>query len=261
MESTPGTRSTEAHPAAVSWARQDSATSRSPPITRMRVPARGSSSILGHDGGHDSRPARGQGRRGLPDRSADRTRRHGPRLPGRAPQPASPRRDQDHRARAGGGVRVPRALQPRGAHRRRAAAPEHRDRLRRGRGGRAALPRDAVHRGQRPLRGPAHPGPSAPVSRARRVPPGRGRARRSPCPGADPSRRQARQRADRGPHRVPDRLRPDEADGRHPYPVDQGRRRRRDDPLRRARADRGRQRRRAHRHLLARLRRLPLPLG
>ena len=43
--------------------------------------------------------------------------------------------------------------------------------------------------------------------------------------------------------------------------ADQGGRRRRHDPLRRARADRGRPGRRAHRHLLARLPALPLPVG
>ena len=58
--------------------------------------------------------------------------------------------------------------------------------------------------------------------------------------GPDPPRRQARQRADRGPHRVPHRLRPDEADRGHAHAADQGRRRGRDDPLRGARADRGR---------------------
>ena len=225
------------------------------------MPARASSSILDHDGGHDSGPASRPGRSGLPDRGAHRARRHGPGLPGRAPQPAPARRDQDHRARAGGGVGLPRALQPRGADRRRAAAPEHRDGLRRRRGGRAALPRDAVHRGLRPLERAAQPGPAAALPRARRLPPGRRRARRRPRPGPDPPRRQARQRADRGSHRVPDRLRPDQADRGLAHAADQGRRRRRHDPLRRAGADRGRARRHAHRHLLARLPRLPLPLG
>ena len=156
---------------------------------------------------------------------------------------------------------LPRALQPRGADRRRAPAPEHRDGLRRGRGGRPALPRDAVHRGLRPLDRAAQPGPAAPVPRARRLPPGRRRARRRALAGPDPPRRQARQRADRGPHGVPDRLRPDQADRGVADAADEGGRRGRDDPLRRAGADRGRPRRRAHRHLLARLPRLPLPLG
>ena len=93
--------------------------------------------------------------------------------------------------------------------------------------------------GSRPLRGAALPGPAAPVPRDRRLPPGRRRARRRARPGPDPPRRQARQRADRGPHRVPHRLRPDEADRGHAHAAHQGRRRRRHDPLRRARADRG----------------------
>ena len=155
---------------------------------------------------------------------------------------------------------LPRALQPRGADRRRAAAPEHRHGLRRRRGGRPALPRDAVHRGLRPRLRAAQPGPPAPVPGDRRLPPGRRGARRRARHGADPPRRQARQRADRGPHRVPHRLRPDQARRGHADPADQGRRRRRHDPLRRAGADRGRPRRRAHRHLLARLPALPLPL-
>ena len=55
-------------------------------------------------------------------------------------------------------VGLPRALQPRGADRRRAAAPEHRHGVRRRRGGRPALPGDAVHRGLRPLRRAARQG-------------------------------------------------------------------------------------------------------
>ena len=149
-------RSTDGLPAAVSSAPRASAASRFPPITSTRVPARTSSSILRHDGGHDSGPPPGQGRRGVPDRGTDRPRRHGRRLPGGAPQPAPARRDQDHRPRAGRDVGLPRALQPRGADRRRAAAPEHRHGLRRGRGRRPALPRDAVHRGLRPRRRAAH---------------------------------------------------------------------------------------------------------
>ena len=258
--SSAGTRSTDGLPAAVSFLRRDSAATRFPPITSTRVPARASSSILNHDGGHDSGPAPGQGPGRLPDRGADRARRHGPRLPRRAPEAAPARRDQDHRSRAGRERGLPRALQPRGADGRRAAAPEHRDGLRRGRGGRPAVPRDAVHRGLRPLDRPAQPGPAAPLPRARRLPPGRRRARRRPRPRPDPPRHQARERADRGPHRVPDRLRADEADRGQPDAAHPGGRRRRHDPLRRAGADRGRPGRRAHRHLLARLPRLPLPV-
>ena len=180
---------------------------------------------------------------------------------GRAPQAPAPRRDQDHRARARRERGLPRPLQPRGADGRRAAAPEHRDGLRRGRGGRPAVPRDAVHRGLRPLDRAAQPGPAAAVPRARRLPPGRRRARRRPRARHDPPRHQAGERADRGPHRVPHRLRADQADRGQPDAAHPGRRRRRDDPLRRARADRGRPGRRAHRHLLARLPRLPLPHG
>ena len=43
--------------------------------------------------------------------------------------------------------------------------------------------------------------------------------------GPDPPRRQARQRADRGPHGVPDRLRPDQAHRRHAHRADPRRRR------------------------------------
>ncbi len=212
-----------------------------------------------HDG-HDNGPASGQGRRGLPDRGADRARRHGPGLSGGTSQPEAARGDQADRARPRRGGGLPRALQPRGADRRRAPAPEHRHRLRRRRGGRPALPRDAAHPGLRPRRVPAHPGPAAAVPRARRLPPGRGRARRRARPGPDPPRRQARERPDRGPDGVPHRLRPDEADRRLAHPAHARGRCRGDDPLRRARADRGRPRRRAQRHLLARLPRLPRAL-
>ena len=60
--------------------------------------------------------------------------------------------------------------------------------------------------------------PPAPVPRDRRLPPGRLRARRRARDGPDPPRRQARQRPDRGPHGVPDRLRPDQAHRRHRTP-------------------------------------------
>ena len=225
------------------------------------MPARRSSSIARDDDGHDNGPASGQGRRGLPDRGADRARRHGPGLPGRAPEPGAPRRDQADRARPGRGGGLPRALQPRGADRRRAPAPEHRHGLRRRRGGRPALPRDAAHRGLGPRRVPPQPGPAAPVPGARRLPPGRRRARRRPRAGPDPPRRQARQRADRGPHGVPHRLRPDQAGRRLAHPAHARGRRGGHDPLRRARADRGRPGRRAQRHLLARLPRSTTALG
>ena len=103
--------------------------------------------------------------------------------------------------------------------------------------------------------------PAAALPRDRRLPPGRLRARRRARDGPHPPRRQARQRADRGPHGVPDRLRPDQAHGRHPHGADPRRRRRRHDPLRRARADRGRPGQRPQRRLLARLPALPLPHG
>ena len=61
------------------------------------------------------------------------------------------------------------------------AAPEHRHRLRRGRGRRHAVPGDAVHRGLRPrARCCATDGPPAALPRDRRLPPGRRRARRRP---------------------------------------------------------------------------------
>ncbi len=164
-----------------------------------------------HDAEHDNRSSSRQGRCRLLHRGADRARRDGPGLPGQAHQPAPARGDQDHRARAGREPEVPRALQPRGAHRRRAASPEHRDGLRRGRAGRPALYRDAVHRRLRPRQRAERAGPAAPLPRARRLLPGRRRTRHGPRARPDPPRRQARQRADRGAHRVPDRLRPDQA--------------------------------------------------
>ena len=114
-----------------------------------------------------------------------------------------------------------------------------------GEAGRPALPGDAVHRGLRPLLRAAQPGPPAPLPRDRRLPPGRRRARRRARHGADPPRREAGERADRGPHGVPHRLRPHQARRGHADAAHQGGRRRRHDPLRRPGADRGRPRRRA----------------
>ena len=233
------------------------AASPSPPAMSTRVPA-SASSIIEHHGG-TSGPAPRHRDRGLSDRGAHRPRRHGRGLPRPAHEPAAARRDQDHRP----GVRrhqgLPHALHPRGADRRRPPAPEHRHGLRRRPVGRDALHRDAVHPRLGPRGDPARGGPAAPLPRDRRLPPDRLGARRRARHGADPPRRQARQRADRGPPRVPHRLRADQALGRRDGRPDPGRRARGDDPLHRAGADRGRPGRRPHRRLLARVPALPLP--
>ena len=202
-----------------------------------RVPA-SASSIIDHHGGTRRPTPRHRDRR-LPHRRADRPGRHGRGLPRAAHEPAAPRGDQDHRP----GVRrhqgLPLALHPRGADRRRAPAPQHRHGLRRRAVGPDALHRDAVHPRLRPRGDPQRGGPAAALPGDRRLPPGRVGARRRARHGADPPRRQAGQRADRGPPRVPDRLRADQALRRLQVGADPGRRAGGDDPLRRARADRG----------------------
>ena len=106
-------------------------------------------------------------------------------------------------------------------------APEHRHRLRRGRGRRHAVSGDAVHRGLGPRADPHHRRPPEALPGDRRLPPGRRRARRRTRAGPDPPRRQAGQRADRGPQRVPDRLRADQAPRGGDAQVTMRRRRRR----------------------------------
>ena len=235
-----GTRSTDGLPAAVNCERRDSATSRFPPITRTRVPARTSSSILRHDGepttdphlgrvvaGYRIEERIGRGGMGLVYRAEHLNLRRRAAIKIIAPELAEAsgfRERFNHEARIAAALQHPNIVTVYDA----------------GEVGRPALPRDAVHRGLRPLRGAARAGPAAPVPRDRRLPPGRRRARRRARPGPDPPRRQARQRPDRGPHRLPHRLRPDEAHRGHADAADQGGRRRRHDPLRRAGADRGR---------------------
>ena len=185
------------------------AASPSPPAMSTRVPA-SASSIIEHHGG-TRRPAPRHRDRRLSHRGAHRAGRDGRGLPRPAHEPAAAGGDQDHRP----GVRrhqgLPHALHPRGADRRRPPAPEHRHGLRRRAVGRDALHRDAVHPRLGPRRDPARGGPAAALPGDRRLPPDRLGARRRARHGADPPRRQARQRADRGPPRVPDRLRADQA--------------------------------------------------
>ena len=88
--------------------------------------------------------------------------------------------------------------------------PERRHGLRRRRGRRPAVHRDAVRPRPRPLADPARGAPPRALPRARHRPPGRRRARRRARARPDPPRRQARQRPDRRPPRLPDRLRPDQ---------------------------------------------------
>ena len=197
-------------------ARRDSATSRFPPITRTRVPAR--SVVIHtarHDGGHDNGPASGQGRRGLPDRGADRPRRHGPGLPGRAPEPAraaprsrSSRPSWPRRRASASASTARRGSPPRSSTRtssrsttraRRTACSTSRCSTSRA----PTSPRCCARQGRlRPYRA---------LDVCRQVAAALDAAH---APGPDPPRRQARQRADRGPHGVPDRLRPDQADRR-----------------------------------------------
>ena len=154
------------------------------------------------------------------------------------------------RARAGRRARVPRAL-----HRRVAAgggdrSPERPAGLQGGRGGRAAVPGDAVRRRRRPALALA----AGPDARGARRRPGRRGARRRARAPPGPPRRQARQRPDRARRpRVPDRLRARQGARRDHRPHAHGQPRRHA-RLRRARADPRRGRRAGGRSVLARLR-------
>ena len=146
---------------------------------------------------------------GLPDRVADRSRRDERRLPRRARAARAAGGAQAARASLLGGRGVPRALRPRVAPRSRARPPERRADLRRRRGRRTALHRDALHRGVRsqdpdPPRGIAGSRADAVHPRA-----GGGRARRRARAQPHPPRCQAREHPDRRAvrARLPDRLR------------------------------------------------------
>ena len=131
-----------------------------------------------------------------------------------------PGRAEADRARARRRRRLPRALPARVADGGGDRSPERDPGLRGGRGGRPALPRDALGGGHRPAPAAARRGPARPAAGGGDRQPGRGRARRRARRRADPPRRQARQRPAQRRARLPGRLRADALRGRRHAPDD-----------------------------------------
>ena len=220
---------------------------------------------MANGGRYPVHPAGRGGDRRLSTRVSAAARRHVHRLRRRAYADEATGRPEDPRDGVGGRRPVPRALPQRIAHRGVDRQSEHHPDLRRGRGQRGPLHRDALRRGVGPQG--AHRQGRAAGSRSVRVDhlPGRQRARRCASARPHPSRHQAGQHPGGSParrsvarSRLPLGLRPHEAQ-RVPQRADADRPIHGNRRLRRPGADRGQTGRRTSGHLLARLRVLRMP--